>query len=213
MESAELILKDPKYHNEIKNIASFLTQIVSLLENLDNTTARLIIVKILKILSQDFKAKNEFGNLQVIKKLIPKISISNENIFKQSLEIFKSLLDIDYKLLDNIEEFKEELNDQINQEELQTLSQHKNLIPNPPPQIQEEEIKERITCASFLTNLGKEQTNGQNLMAREMVVQGFFQFIFETLYNSSSENQLDLTILLAELLIKNDKNKEEFQYK
>ena len=92
--SIEVILKDPSYRTQLQNSTVLLTQLVGMLNNMDDEEAKLILIKLLGILGKSLENKVIIGKNDGFRKLLGLMLEQNEDILKEIIDAFKQILDV-----------------------------------------------------------------------------------------------------------------------
>jgi hypothetical protein len=94
LQSVEVIVKDPAYRTQLQRSTGLLTQLVMMLNNLDDEEAKIILIKLLGILGHNLENKVLIGKNDGFKKLLALMLHQNEGLLKGIIDTFKQLLDI-----------------------------------------------------------------------------------------------------------------------
>ena len=94
LQSVELILKDPAYREQLQSSTILLTQLVTMLNNMDDAEAKIVLIKLLGILGKSIENKVIIGRNDGFKKLVALMLDQNEDLLKGIIDTFKQILDI-----------------------------------------------------------------------------------------------------------------------
>lgn len=87
-------MKDPAYRTQLQSSTVLLTQIVGMLNNIDDEEAKLILIKLLGVLGKSLENKVIIGKNDGFRKLLGLMLERNEELLKEIIDAFKQILDV-----------------------------------------------------------------------------------------------------------------------
>ena len=94
LQSVELILKDTEFRKQLQSSTVLFTQVVMMLNNIEDEEVKIILIKLVGILGKNIENKIVIGKNDGFKKLLSLMVEQSEDLLKGIIDTFKQLLDI-----------------------------------------------------------------------------------------------------------------------